>query len=50
MDFIVKYLQDLELNEKVVVAEELKKEIIRTGKIGSYKLKEIKIRGKSIIY
>ena len=47
VDFIVKYLQDPKLNKKVVVADELKKEIIETGKLGQYSLKSVKIKGKN---
>lgn len=49
MDFLVKYLQDPKLNKKVIVAEELKKEIIQTGKLGKYTLKDVKIKGCSIV-
>lgn len=39
--------QDENLNEKIVVSETIKEEIIKTGKLGNYLLKGVKIKGKN---
>jgi hypothetical protein len=45
VDFKVVYRRDPVLNKKIVVAETVKEEIIKTGKLGTFDLKEVTIAG-----
>ena len=47
VDFEIKYREDPGENKKTVVAETVKEKIIKTGNLGNFKLKSVKIQGKN---
>ena len=46
VDFKVVYRKDQEVNKKTVVAETVKEEIIKIGKLGNFELKNVVIQGR----